>query len=282
MATQVLPVLALFAIILIVPVVVARRSFERRIANEIAVLVREADGPRPVIELVPSELPGPVLRYLQVAGVEGRKRARLIYLGHRGRFRASPEGEWLPVQGEEWFTTDPPALLWRGTIRMGGLVPVRARDLYHRGRGQMLVRALGTIPLARSEGAEVAVSALLRWLAEAPWFPTALAPGVGLRWEAVDERSARATIRDGALEASGIFRFGEDGLIAGFQTDERYRTVGREQVRTPWIGRYGDYRSQWGLLVPMRASVAWRVDGRELEYADFEVVRIDFDRPPRA
>ncbi len=278
MFADLIPIIVLIGILIVAPLIVARRALDRRIEMEVTALKQEAEGSRPIIELSEPELPGPVLRYLQLAGVQGRPRARLITLEHAGRFRTDPEGDWLPIRGQEWFTTDPPALLWTGTIRSAGFVPVRARDLYHRGYGEMLVRMASLIPLATARGPEVSVSALLRWLAETPWFPTALVPGEGVRWEGVDERSARAIVRDGSLEASGIFRFGENGLIASFESDERYRSVGKEQVRTTWLGRYGDYRLQWGLLVPMRASVAWRPPEGEQEYADFEILKIDFDR----
>jgi hypothetical protein len=37
----------------------------------------------------------------------------------------------------------------------------------------------------------------MRFLAEAPWYPTTLLPGQGVRWKAIDDSTASATIQDG-------------------------------------------------------------------------------------
>ena len=39
---------------------------------------------------------------------------------------------------------------------------------------------------------EVAQGELMRFFAEAAWYPTALLPSQGVRWQAVDDTSARA------------------------------------------------------------------------------------------
>ena len=58
---------------------------------------------------------------------------------------------------------------------------------------------LGLVTLADIRGtSEVAQGELLRFLAEAAWYPTALLPSQGVRWEALDGISARATLTDGA------------------------------------------------------------------------------------
>jgi hypothetical protein len=38
---------------------------------------------------------------------------------------------------------------------------------------------------------EIAEGQLMGFFAEAAWYPTALLPGQGVRWEAVDDSSAR-------------------------------------------------------------------------------------------
>ena len=65
----------------------------------------------------------------------------------------------------------------------------------------------------------------MRFFAEAAWYPTALLPSQGVRWVAVDDRSANATIVDGALTLTLLFRFNDDGLIGSFRADARGATV---------------------------------------------------------
>jgi len=85
-----------------------------------------------------------------------------------------------------------------------------------------------------------------------------------VRWDAVDDESAKATIVDGPLSLTLLFRFDKAGLIASFFAEARAAMVGREEVMLPWEGRWSDYRSHDGMLVPFAGEVAWlRPEGRK-------------------
>jgi hypothetical protein len=104
----------------------------------------------------------------------------------------------------------------------------------------------------------------MRFLAEAAWYPTALLPSQGVQWEAVDERSARATLVVDGLTLTLDFRFGSDGLIQSVYTKDRGRTVGREVVPTPWEARFADYEERSAMRVPLSGEVAWLLpEGRQ-------------------
>ncbi|HUG25440.1 DUF6920 family protein [Piscinibacter sp.] len=61
-------------------------------------------------------------------------------------------------------------------------------------------------------GARLASSrAIERFFAEMAWYPTALLPSQGVRREAIDDRSANATIVDGRLTLTLVFRFNASG-----------------------------------------------------------------------
>ena len=70
----------------------------------------------------------------------------------------------------------------------------------------------------------------------AAWYPTALLPRQGVRWEAVDDRSARATLEEGDVtltpEAGRADQSREDGPCH-HQSRRRVegRAVGAEQIR---------------------------------------------------
>jgi hypothetical protein len=68
----------------------------------------------------------------------------------------------------------------------------------------------------------------MRFFAEAAWYPTALLPRQGVRWEAVDDRSARATLEEGDVTLTMLFTFGKEGLIATVRAESRGRAVGGE------------------------------------------------------
>jgi hypothetical protein len=142
---------------------------------------------------------------------------------------------------------------------------VHVHDAYVQGRGLLHPAIAGLVTLMELEGeGDIAVGEAMRFFAEAAWYPTALLPSQGVRWDAVDERTARATLVDGKNALTLTFAFGDDGLVQAVRADARGRTVGGRVVPTPWEGRWSQYETRDGLRVPMAGEVAWLLpEGRK-------------------
>jgi hypothetical protein len=117
---------------------------------------------------------------------------------------------------------------------------------------------------------------LLRLLAEAVWYPTALLPGQGVSWDAVDAHCARATLNDGAVTASLSFLFGDNGLVTGVRAEARGRTVGDGTIPTPWHGRFWRYEHMEGMLVPQCGEVGWMLESGLALYWRGEIVAAQY------
>ena len=127
---------------------------------------------------------------------------------------------------------------------------------------------------------DIARGEFMRYFAEAVWYPTALLPSQGVRWQAADSRSATATLMDGALALSLLFRFDDAGLIESFRAEARGGMVGKRMVQAPWEGRFSDYRASNGMQVPFAGEVAWmRPEGRKT-YFRGAVVALDHEFAP--
>src|SRR5207249_11032068 len=84
-------------------------------------------------------------------------------------------------------STDPPGFVWDAAIRVAPFLSVRVRDAYIRGAGSMQGRLAAVVTVVdQRDRPELNAGALQRYLAEAVWFPTALLPGQGVAWQAVD------------------------------------------------------------------------------------------------
>lgn len=81
--------------------------------------------------------------------------------------------------------------------------------------------------------------------------------GEGVRWQAVDDRHARATLSDGATTVSVVFGFGADGLIETVIAEARARSVGDRTQMTPWQVRVWNYAERGGVTMPLDGEVAW-------------------------
>lgn len=204
-------------------------------------------------------LPDPVARHLRQVLPPGTPLVRAADVRHEGLFNMSPDGEqWKPFTSRQRVVVRRPGFVWDGRIAMAPGLSVHVHDAYVDGEGILEPAVLGLFSLARlRDRGETARGELMRYVAEAAWYPTALLPGQGLQWEALDARSARATLVDGEVRLSLTFHFGADGLIETIRAEDRGRAVGDRIVPTPWEGRMSDYQRRGGLLIPVRSEVAW-------------------------
>jgi hypothetical protein len=269
---------ALVAVIGIAGTIVSLNSvrFGRRVALEMREVAAGAIEPVPPTP-EQRDLPAPVARYIHKA-INRSEPIRTVSLRHGGRFRTSLNGSWLPIRGTQFFRTNPPAFIWRGRVRMAPGLWVDARDRSVDGIGNMLVRVESTVTIANSSGPQLDQGALLRLLGEMTWMPTALLDRRYVRWSAIDDHRASATLSINGRDVTGVVEFGGDDLPMAF-TAERHRDVGGGQsVLTPFIGRSSDYRLVSGVLVPFHVVGAWVVENKPIEYADFVVEELAFDR----
>lgn len=211
-------------------------------------------------------LPAPVQRYFRAVLEAGQPLVAAVSVEHAGRFNLSESGEqWKPFTSRQRVVTRRPGFVWDGSVMMVPGVPVRVHDAYIAGAGLLHPAILGLFTLLDWHGGgEVAQGELMRFFAEAAWYPTALLPSQGVRWQAVDERSAKASLTDGPLTLELLFHFDDAGLIESVLAEARGRTVGKTIVMTPWEGRWSNYQTHDGLRVPMTGEVAWlTAEGRK-------------------
>ena len=230
-------------------------------------------------------LPAPVRRYLRTVLRDGQPYIRSARVAQSGEFRnkesPDPEAGWRRFEATQLFTTKPPGFLWDARISMAPLAPVRVRDGYVGQRASMLGRLLGMVTVVEAaDGPPLGAGALQRYLAESVWFPTALLPSDRLRWSAIDETHARATLSDGETAVALEFEFGPGGEIAGCYTAGRQRAASGVPGRydpMPWGGRYRRYEERVGMRVPLESEVYWVVDGKEQPYYRGRNLRIEYD-----
>ena len=106
------------------------------------------------------------------------------------------------LKGEEYFTAQKPGFVWLGKVSL-----FSAKDVYIDGNGNLKVKLLSFMKIVDVKGKEVDQGELLRWLGEAPLFPTALLPSENLRWVPIDNDSAKVIFTDKNLTVEGVFYY---------------------------------------------------------------------------
>jgi len=136
-------------------------------------------------------------------------------------------------------------------------VAAHVHDSYIAGVGTLHAAMLGLFTVASAQGdGEIARGELMRYFAEMVWYPTALLPSQGVRWDAVDDRSANATLVDGPITLTLLFRFDDAGLISSVHADGRGSGVGSDMVMLPWDCTVAGYELRHGMMVPTRGGAS--------------------------
>ncbi|MFZ5586208.1 MAG: DUF6544 family protein [Thermodesulfobacteriota bacterium] len=227
---------------------------------------------------LPPGLPAPLVKHLLATAPSGRPPARLARLEQMGHFRLAPDGDWLELDARQVLRGDRPALAWSARLAMNPVAWFWALDTYLEGRGGFSGRLYGLVLMAGGQGPEVDQSSLLRWLAEAPWLPGALAPRPGLTWSAGPEPgAAQVEISDGPLRASGVFHFDGQGLITRFFSQDRYRDQDGQPARQDWEVLYDNWRDLGGGLIPTQGEARWITPDGPFAYARVTVTAARYE-----
>ena len=224
-------------------------------------------------------LPAPVQRYFRAVLEDEQPMVAGVHVQHTGTFNMGEAADrWKPFTSDQKVVTQRPGFDWNGRVAMMPGIPVRVHDAYVAGEGILHASLLGLFTVVDMRGTrDVNEGELMRFFAEAAWYPTALLPSQGVRWEAVDDRSARATLEEGDISITMLFTFDEEGLIDTVRAEARGRAVGGEVVPTPWRGRFWNYEERGGMLAPLDGEVAWLIPEGEKPYWRGHITEISYE-----
>lgn len=233
-------------------------------------------------------LPAPVQRFFRAVLKEGQPIVAALNIEHRGTFNLAAEGsdQWKPFTSTQRTVTRRPGFVWDARISAVPGVAVHVHDAYVAGEGILHPAVLGLFTLVDLRGTSpepggVAQGEFVRYFAEAAWYPTALLPSQGVRWTAVDDIAATATMRDDIVTATLLFRFdARTGLVESVRAEARGRTVSKAVVMTPWEGRWSNYVEHDGMRVPMSGEVAWLTAQGRRPYWRGDVVALRYELAP--
>jgi hypothetical protein len=221
-------------------------------------------------------LPEPVQRYFRYSLKDGQRYTSYVRLRQGGFFRPDPALDFLPIEAEEYFSVEKPGYVWYTEMRPVQYVWLAARDIYFQARGNALIKLFSGVALADSRGNETDQGAMIRWLGEAVWFPTALLPSERIRWEELDNNSAKAFFTDGGRTVVGVFHFNEKGEITSFTAD---RFMGKSLEK--FEGRYAAYKEFYRIKIPRQVEATWHLKTGNYTYYRFNVTEIDYNKPKR-
>lgn len=251
-------------------------SFNRMAAKEIQSLAAEVSDAN-VVNLDESEsLPPIVQKWLRNSGVNGRG-INTVHLKQSGEMLTSPDGNWMPVTSEQYFTVNPPGFVWLARVNESGIVSFSGRDRYEDGKGHMLIKVLNLFPIVNADGAAIDQGTMVRYLAETVWFPSAAVSDY-IKWKELDSLKAEATMTYTGITASGVFTFNAAGDVESFEAQRYYDRDGIAILETWYVAMSPDsYQEFDGVRIPTRSSVTWKLESGDFTWYKLEIQEVVYD-----
>jgi hypothetical protein len=219
---------------------------------------------------LPPDLPAPMQRYLQT--VAGTQLPRITSAVLTGRARAN-FGVWMPVRFRLYHRT---GYDFRREMEITwfGFPIMQALDQYVNGQGM-------TGPVGKADtGSRVDQGSNMILWAEAAFFPALYVTDPRIRWEGIDDHSARLYFPFGDAEDELLFHFDPQSGLISHQTARRYRGMSGDKL--PWRTDFLRWQTVNGLTIPARISVTWEDQGQPWSYWDFEQVAWNVEMPALA
>ena len=242
-------------------ILIARSRLDRTVERAVGDLfaATETIQVTEVQKYATASLPGPVQRYVEAVIPEGRSAIQTVRMTQHGTFRGDgPSGSWQPFTATQHVTVRPPGFVWDAKIDMIPFVPVRVIDEYRCGTGGLWAKLAGLVTVMEADtGRALNEGELLRYLAEAPLYPTALLPSAGVVWTPINDRSALATLTDAGTEVSLTFFFNAQNEVERVEGRRPFlKDDGTVEYRR-WIGYWQRYEDRNGYRIPTEGEVAW-------------------------
>lgn len=272
----VLLVIGIVVMVILILVVNGLR-FQAAVGREFAELLKASDAGelRTVTEEDIESLPGPVQRYLRYTGTVGSESARTMRIKQRGSMRLKPDGRWLKFKAEQLYSADPVAFVWSAKVKIGPFTLLRTMDRYLEGKGHMVGKLMSSVTVVDGSGKEMDHSSLLRFLNEMMWFPSVYLSD-RIRWEEIDEHTAKATIMDGGMEVSATLHLDEDGRLVDFVCP-RYRQTDSGFELDPWSTPIDGYRTFNGRRLPGVGTAVWKLGSGDFTYIKIELTKVEIN-----
>lgn len=217
-------------------------------------------------------LPEVVRRYLGFMGVVGRPRDWSFRAALRGHFRLGPEKAWLPFESWQYNGALDVARVFHLRLKLGGLLPVLARDTYHGGCGRLRVRLFDRFTLADATGPAYDLGELVTWLNDAVLLAPSMLLGPATTWTEIDNLSFDVSFADRATRVTARVFLDERGAPVDFSTEDRYVedpfTAGHPLVRARWTTPVAAWTRREGRALPTGAKAVWHLPGGRFEYVE--------------
>jgi hypothetical protein len=264
-------------IILIASVVgYANYNFHQMVDSEIQTMLSKVDYSKnfTVSENNISHLPNAIKKWITASGIIGGPFINTVKLRQIALMKMKPEQEdWYEAEAVQYFTTERPAFIWEVKMKMMSILQIVGRDKLMSGKGEMLIKLLGLIPVVDTkDNYKLNTGTIQRYLGEIVWFPSA-ALNENITWEAIDDTTAKATLTLNGTSGTGTFYFDNNGLFKRYSA-ERYFGGEEDSKLEEWVITVQENKEFKGVLLPNKMKATWKLDSGDWDWLNIEITEI--------
>lgn len=221
-------------------------------------------------------LPFIVQRWLLNSGIIDIERIISVRLKQSGKMKTSPKSKWLSFNAEQYFDVSDPSFIWSAQVDYLAVTSLLGRDKFLDGKGDMLIKIAGLIPIVNvAQNERINSASMLRYMAEMVWFPSAALSDY-ITWEAIDEHKAKATFTYNEKSVSGVFEFSEDGNIVSFEAQRFYNSNNQNTLETWFILTEG-HQDFEGFRIPTKCKVIWKLKEGDFHWLNFSISDVTYN-----
>jgi hypothetical protein len=214
-----------------------------------------------------AHLPAPVACYIRRSGAVGQPHVHNFRVTFDATMYKS-EDHPLESTAVQYEFVDHPSRYFFLRTRLLGL-PVRVLHDYADGEAHMQVRAAGIVNLIDERGGLLSRAETVTILNDLCIMAPATLIDPRFRWRAIDDAQVHVTFCTGAHEVHATLRFGRDGDLVDFISDDRHGLPGDG---TRWTTPLRAYQEFDGRRIASEGDALWHFDdGRTFKYGTFRI-----------
>ncbi len=252
--------------------------FDKMVEKEVAIIFQQPFTPSLPDKSIASleKFPPIVQKWLLNSGIMKGAPIKKVFLKQKGSLKTSPSGKWMPFTAEQWFNISPPSFIWKSDVSMWGPLYFFGRDKLCKGKGSMLIKLNGILPVVNiTNDLKTDEATMQRYMAEICWFPSAAMESY-LHWESLDELTAKASMTINDKTVIGQFTFSPEGDLVSFET-KRYMGQGKNASLEIWQINNSSFKVFNGIRIPNRSEVFWKLAEGDFQWLQLEISEIYYN-----
>lgn len=221
------------------------------------------------------DVPSLIQNYFRKVQINGKERVRQVRIFQKGHFKMDPNSKWKPFTANQYVNIERMSFLWYAKIKMMPLINIHVIDEFIEEKGALEAKLFNLIPVVSEEGEKLDQGEFLRFISEAPWYPSFFLKKE-IMWNNLNNNTLELKLKKKKIEISGNLIFDEQGLIKEF-TAKRYYTDRDDIVLKDWHGFFNGYKEFNGILIPTNFKVCWHLESGNYCYIRGEIVKIEYN-----